>query len=212
MLQAQRFFNRGVLNYLLGGQTMNVLRIKILFILIVILISGCKGTPQSSKSNPQKFLSEQQGTIEKKDSSKNNYSNSNKSSIPKEQYQFFGEWVIGKPAAYGRISAYGEEEIKGFQGKQITYSNKVACFSGNFIEDPWYKISRVSRNDFFAGNYVDLRELGVKENNITKVEVFVNKDFSNPWRSTGRFFFVKDSDHLILYDQGVYFELLRKKN
>lgn len=124
---------------------------------------------------------------------------------------FFGEWVIKSQIASGRVSEYGDEEIKKLLGKKLNYSSNLASYDNNVLKMPYYEKSTINEKDFFIGNYVSFEQLGIKSKSIVKVEVYTNKELNKPWDCIGRMLFVKNDNILILYDGGIYFELDRVK-
>lgn len=130
---------------------------------------------------------------------------------PEKKEVFFGEWVIKREIASGRVTEYDEQDIKKLLGKKITYLADMASFENDMLKNPYYEVSTISEEDFFADSYVSLEQLGVKAKSIIRVEVYKNQEYEDPPFSTGGIFFVKDRDTLILYDGGIYFELTRTK-
>ncbi|OPJ63062.1 hypothetical protein [Clostridium oryzae] len=136
-----------------------------------------------------------------------------KSSTSKNKKRiFYGTWIIKKAIAYGRVTAYGNKEIKKMIGKKLTYLRHEASYDNNVLKQPYYKISSISRDEFFSYSYTDLSKLGIKKKSIKMVEIFTNKSATLSWDSTGNYCFIKNKDTLILLDGGVYFKLVRKSN
>lgn len=123
---------------------------------------------------------------------------------------FYGEWIIKRAIAYGKVTAYDEQDIEKLLGKKITYLPNRASFENDVLIHPYFLVSRESKDEFFVNSNVTFEQLGVTANSITRVRIYTNKEHTKPWFSTGGIFYT-DNNILIMYDGGVYFALERIK-
>lgn len=191
-----------LLNNILKGELIVMKRLTIAtFIIISLCVSmyACNALPSTNANNQKKDLQNDNESILKE--TKN---------IEKKE-TFHGEWLIKKQLASGRVSEYGEEDVNKLLDKKITYSINEATFDNSKLMNPHYKSSTISEKDFFEYNYVRFERLGIKSESIIKIEVYTDKECTKQWDSTGNMIFVKDQNTLVLYDGGVYFELIRRE-
>ena len=124
---------------------------------------------------------------------------------------FFGEWTIAKNIANNKVSVYSKDEIEKRIGKKVTYSDSLASFDNNICSSPSYKKMIIITKEEDEKNYVKFADLGIKNESVTSVEVFSNKEQSKSWISSGSLFYVKEQNTLIMVDNGAFFELTRSK-
>lgn len=122
---------------------------------------------------------------------------------------FYGKWVITKHVARNKISTYGKQDIKRIIGKKLVYSVHLVSFDDATFKKPYYYKSVVRRNEFESStnNFITFKDLGIKSESVTSVEVFKNNKIA--WENPGSSFFVKNKDSLIMIDNGDFFELNR---
>ena len=125
----------------------------------------------------------------------------------KSQKSFYGEWEVKRILAYAQI--FAEEEAKGLIGIKLTYGADVARSANSELKKPFYKQTKVSKNDFESGNRVSFKSLGIEGNSI--IEVIVHKDSINEydWEEIGSYFYINDNNTLIIPAGGKFFEVIR---
>jgi hypothetical protein len=196
-----------------------LIMVMLFVILLCVSMSACNGviktTNKQSSGNTNALL-------DKDNQSKNTYSNemitkqnSNSDDTKSVKEEFYGEWIINRQIAMGRVVAYGDEDVKRLVGKKITYSPDLASYNDTnpysdiITKNPYYEISNISEKDFFADFYVSLERLGINGKSIIKVEVYTDKEFKHPWHNAAGKFYIKDQNTLIFNEGGIYFELVR---
>ncbi len=122
---------------------------------------------------------------------------------------WYGDWEIKKEAASGRVSEYGDDDVKRLIGKKIHYAADSVDFDTTELKSPYYYTTTISDKDFFSLNYVSFDMLGITSPTITEVQIYTDNELKNSWYCTGDEFFIKNNNTLIMYDGGVYFELDR---
>jgi len=126
------------------------------------------------------------------------------------QESYFGQWIIKKKLAYGRVGVYGDDAINSMIGKEMSFSKeKSSCFGDNIsylnstAYNPKYEKVVLSESKFEQENNVTFDQLGIKTEYIIKVNASDSK-------FNGCTFYIKDDNTLILVGGGVYLELDRK--
>ncbi|MBY9078996.1 hypothetical protein D3C81_538580 [compost metagenome] len=126
---------------------------------------------------------------------------------------YYGVWQIVKVFTYGPVSAYDQKDIDQLLGQKVTYSDKVAGIANREVSNPYYKESDFTDGDFVLYFNLTLAGIGVKETSIRTIEVFSDIDCKNNYTETGSIFFLTNSnDRLIMYDQGVFFEMKKDQS
>lgn len=196
-------------------------------IMFIILFSSCSNanfTNTSNGMNDKEKTREKVGLIsetEDKDSIKPTEStNTSKfdsfderevDSESQTDEDFYGNWLINRTVAFGKVSSLSDEEINELIGCSVEYSSNTAKFGNDICKNPVYKKSIISETNFFENNgYTTFKELGLQGDSVTMVEIFCEKeDYSNFWYTIGGRFFVKDNNTLITNYEGVFFELIK---
>lgn len=126
---------------------------------------------------------------------------------------YYGVWYITKVLGYGPASVYDEEDIERIIGKEVIYSNEKAGTSSREIKNPHYKETLYTEDEFTNNYNIWLENIGVKSNSIKLVQVFIDKEFhENYFETGGDFFLTENKDMLIMFDQGVFFEMDKVSN
>ncbi|MNC42675.1 hypothetical protein D3C75_914970 [compost metagenome] len=126
---------------------------------------------------------------------------------------YYGVWKITKVLGYGPASAYDEEAIEKIIGKEVTYSNEKAGISPREIKNPYYKETLYTEDEFTNNYNIWLENIGVKTNTIKFVQIFMDKEFhENYFETGGDFFLTENKEMLIMFDQGVFFEMDKVKS
>jgi len=123
---------------------------------------------------------------------------------------FYGKWIVEKFITCGTGSPYGESAIKQIINKEIIYSKEIASFDKVACKSPIYEKTIIYEDRFFdTHGYISFSKLGIKGKNIEEVQIFKTKE--DKWVNLGSNFLVIDKNNLILYDDGTFFKLVRKK-
>jgi hypothetical protein len=171
---------------------------------------------QIKTENTEKQASKDSSTANKSNTvianpTPNNSATTNSTGTVKQpQETFYGQWVIKKPLAYGRVGTYGSDNTAQLIGRNLSFSKeKATCFGDaiqaldNVVISPVYKKIVVSKVDFETANpTVTFDKLGIKADSIIQVDIVDSK-------YNGCTFFIKDNNTLILYGGGTFFELVR---
>jgi hypothetical protein len=170
------------------------------------------------KTSEKKVMVDETGdknSINPTNSINNSKSNSGKVQEINSQSQtnedLYGNWLIKRTVAFGKVSSLSDEDINKLIGKRIEYSPNKASFGNDICENPKYKKSIISEKDFFENNgYTSFKELGLQGDSVIMVEIFCEKeDYSNFWYTIGGRIFEKDKNTLIANYEGVFFELVK---
>ena len=129
----------------------------------------------------------------------------------KANESLYGNWVVEKEIAVGPVAAITEDEIKDFIGKKVVYSDKIAKFDGELLNNPKYLKTTILKDDFLTRERMPLTKLGISEKAVTEIEIYIDNDCASLWDSAGSQIYIKNKDALIIGYGGVYFELSRKK-
>jgi len=183
------------------------IKCKLYFVLIGVLLTACSSSRFESKvsqENADRYIN-----IENSNFSEKNYS-PREAPTAKEDEVFYGDWIFKDVIASGSVSQNSDEDIKKIEGKRVFFSSDSVSFENKKINSPFYKKMNVSKNDFFNESYVDLNDLGIKKDYVTKVEVYLDSNYQNFWDSLGGEFYIKDNNTIIIDYGGDYFRLVRK--
>ncbi|WP_435923528.1 hypothetical protein [Paenibacillus sp. DYY-L-2] len=187
-----------------------------LFILLIMLVivSGCK-------DNPEVITNENETDIPVTVNQDNNVMNEGKqTNTPKEDSNkegeadsninasdFFGVWEFTKILP-GYISGLTQEEAEGYIGKQVTYMPLYCEYEGQVLHQPHYKYEQLPTSDFIEGYKLSNQDWNIKEDYITRVEVYQDETQMEPWQEYVSSFFIIDS-HLIISIEGDFFQMDR---
>lgn len=180
------------------------------FVLLIISVTACKAkevnTPVNQATSSVQKTSEATNTPK---ITQNNTIDTSNNVQPKQKQLFYGKWEIKKQIAFGPVSIYSNEDIKKMIGKKLNYSDVKAVIETNICETPYYKKLTISQTDFETSNKIKLSSLGITNNSIDQITVYISSSSKEIWDSIGCIFYVKDQNTLVLFDGGVYFELDR---
>ncbi|MCM1991825.1 hypothetical protein [Oceanirhabdus seepicola] len=139
------------------------------------------------------------------------YYNFEESNVNKNEEIYLGDWRIKKVLASGRGTTYSSDDINYILNKVLYFSKEEAsCFGDDIIyldmvaKNPVYSKSVISKEDFESGwrHYVLFEDLGIQRDSITEINASDSK-------GNGSILYIKDSNTMILYGGGVFFELER---
>jgi hypothetical protein len=163
--------------------------------------------------NANKAISNTEVNITKKSfTSSENSTKVQQNTIAENQNSFFGEWQLKRILTTGPVLQNSESDMKSYIGRKLSYSKNSVQDNTNICNKPFYKISQVPKDDFESGNRVSFSKLGLNANAITQVNVVTDQELKNDWDSMGSFFYIKDSNTLIVYLGGYYLEAERIKS
>lgn len=120
------------------------------------------------------------------------------------QEPFYGTWTIKKDIPTSNVAALDDKAVQALIGKEATYSAARATFGSATCRNPRYKKFVVSKEDFFDANRIDLKELGIGTSFVTEIDIY------DADKKLFGILYVKGTDTLVFFDDGVYFELTRK--
>ena len=163
---------------------------------VMILITSCTAYGDPSIQKKESIISDN-----------NNKKNEKNNEI------YLGKWLVKRVVAFAKISAIEDEEIKKFINKELVYSLNEAKIDNKLLENPYYKKSQISDDEFFEKGYIYLEDIGINKDNVNKVEVFSKNtnDYAYAWYEFGGIFYIKDNDTLIVDYKGAYFEVKRNQ-
>ncbi|MGG4143821.1 hypothetical protein ABEW34_11855 [Paenibacillus algorifonticola] len=161
------------------------------FYCVLILLSGC-----GVKAN-----------FEEKASPTLNYNNSTESL----DHLFFGAWIIKEDFKLGTVSIYDEKDIKSLLGKRVDYSIKYSQFDQKKLENPFYKKTVVSNEDFLIHHNVLLKNLDITQDDVTMIEVYTDSGLKEYWNEIGATFYLTNSNEIIVFDNGTFFKMEKAK-
>ncbi len=130
---------------------------------------------------------------------------------------FYGKWEIVRCAAKTFISNWDNEDeiIESSLSEIYIYSeqsmeNITSDGYVTTIKNPYYKLTLITLEEL-SGYRIPVKDLELNSNIITKVKVYLDKDFKKKCEYVGSTFFIKDKDTLLLLTNGAFFEMKRVK-
>lgn len=127
------------------------------------------------------------------------------------QRAVYGQWQV-TGAKCPTECTLGQAELASWQGRIATYSDTLAGFAGHVCRSPRYAPGFWPGSGLYGG--ARLVDLGIAGDSVMVVEV---RCLAEPqagadprWRAPGAFLIVKDSGHLLMVWEGVYFELTHR--
>lgn len=159
-----------------------------------------KGSTDSDEKNTSNvkngYEGNGEGNVQNKDEDKSNE-------------MFFGKWTISKDLTTAtQITTYSTKQINSMMGKTVNFSKENATAFGesesdlnNIIENPVYKKTIVTKQEFEDSWKIKFKDLGIDKDSITVVDV------SSPQSKNTCEFLIKDDNTLILYGGGILLEL-----
>lgn len=124
-------------------------------------------------------------------------------SDPADSEDFYGSWKIVSKAGTSAAYALSEDEINALIGSTITYGSDVYKNGDSEIAITGYEQKTETADDLYNDFRVQLTDLGVTAETIQSVTVNAEGDF------VGSTFFPVDSDTLLIYYEGVFFNATR---
>lgn len=181
--------------------------ISIIFILSVLQLAGC-GKEKNVYMEETKIESESQNiedeTIESPFAAPTPKPKENAEPESEEISGIYGKWKILDMAGHGYI--YGEFSMEDYVGGVVTIAEDyMECdlpMGKSKLENPKYKLTTQSRNEFLEGRKVTVDNIfGFKPDKIQMIEVIY--DYDDIWDGFVRFW-IRDETHLIFLGP-VYF-------
>ncbi|WBW97289.1 YARHG domain-containing protein [Oceanirhabdus sp. W0125-5] len=127
---------------------------------------------------------------------------------------YLGDWKINRVLDSGKVTVYSSDDINYILNQVMHFSKEEAsCFGDGLIyldmvaKNPTYSKSVISKEDFESGwrHYVLFENLGITGDTATKIN-------ARDSEGNGCSLYIKDSNTMILYGGGVFFELERIEN
>lgn len=175
--------------------------------LLTFLFVGCATTPkavENLKSEVASSASESTLSSSVAESSSNTMAEQSSKSNEKAYY---GKWVIQKILAYGSSGTYSSDSAEKLVGQSLNFSaEKATVITDNpsnplvSITAPKYAETTESGTNFQANFQISFDKLGIKENNVTVVNV------TGSDKTVGTFL-IKSNNTIIFIAGGAYFEL-----
>lgn len=171
-------------------------RIKIISIAIVIGIccTACSTTTTNSTQGSSLNTESSNNTVSQK---------TNADSDVTGLKSFYGTWkvksCIGTSASY----ALSEDEINSLIGTTITYGSDVFKNGDTKISVSKYEEEHETADQFYENFGIHLTDIEITEDNVNDVFIGVEGEFF------GDNFYIKDSNTLVIYYVGVFFEAIR---
>lgn len=122
---------------------------------------------------------------------------------------FYGEWLVTRVVAWGKVNIYGWEGIDNLVGQKITYRSKQVSLGDDVCSDPQYVTVSMSRQEWEKGIYISFNQMGIDADSAAMIEVFTDQAHKESWDSVGNAFFIKDENTLLAIHGGVCLELSR---
>ncbi|MGH4122725.1 MAG: hypothetical protein ACREV6_07335 [Clostridium sp.] len=172
--------------------------------------SNSTGTETVEQAPKNSSTANQTNTVIEKSTTKSSATTNSKREVKQPQEIFYGQWVIEKPLAYGKVGTYGSDNITQLIGRKLSFSKEKATCFGDTIKDldnvvinPLYKKTVVSKVDFDVDNPgITFDKLGIKTDSIIRIQTTDSK-------GNGCTFFIKDNNTLILSGGMTFFKLVR---
>lgn len=118
---------------------------------------------------------------------------------------YYGKYQVTSCLGTAATYAMSEEEINeklgktlSYSGAEVVYGEAVIAVSEYGYEEESYPVDRL-----YSDFRIQAADLGITSTEITAVSVLTEGNFF------GNYFFVVDSDNLIVYYEGVFFEAKR---
>ena len=127
-----------------------------------------------------------------------------------EPSSIYGHWVVRRLIPTSGISA-GPGDLGSWIGARVFYSASEVRFGSQVVENPWYKISRVSAKDFFRDSKFPLAEVGIHSRSVIEIDIVDRHGRDVLLKGPGSLLFVRSRDVLITVWDGGYFEMVRVK-
>ncbi|MDP4182109.1 MAG: DUF6287 domain-containing protein [Bacillota bacterium] len=126
----------------------------------------------------------------------------------RENEVFYGNWRIEKILA-DDVKGKFSDEIKNMVGKKVSYSKEQVSLGDKVWKSPAYNKTVISDDNFQSGNSRSFISIGIKEPTVIQVQADIKYDKIS-WQTIS-LFLVKNNNTLILFHQGVYFEVNREQ-
>ena len=119
----------------------------------------------------------------------------------------FGNWEVTRIIPTKGIAALSQTEAEAFVHSKFFYSKSETTYNKISCNSPKFKVVKTSEEQFFDGFYNTFAELGISDDFTYTVNVNCS-DNNSDW-FIGSFLYTKDINHLVVFIEGVFFELER---
>ena len=175
--------------------------------ILITILSGCQNIFEKVKSGSNSDAITNNDRSEEPLNIVNSEDNLEKEIVNDED--FYGEWIIKQYYPFTGVTEYSVTDAEKLLGKRIIYSYNSVSFDEKSCNAPCFYIETVSKKDFEELNYYTFQQLNLETESIAAVDVYTDKDLKSLWDSIGSSFLIKDKNNLILFEGGVYFDLVR---
>jgi hypothetical protein len=121
----------------------------------------------------------------------------------------FGHWSVTGWSCPAQGCALARAQAAAFRGRPAFYSDSLVRIGGTVCRGPRYNIGYWPATGLYGGSR--LRDFGIRADSALVVEVGCAAQphsGSDPrWQVWGAFLIIKDSEHLLVVWEGVFFEL-----
>lgn len=123
---------------------------------------------------------------------------------------YYGNWAVSKVILTQSDATLSKKAANAYIGKSYAFSATSATAGKVKLANPTYEVSVFSASDFTSSWGIQTAKLGLPAS-ITMVEVYKGKGMNAElWPSCGTLF-VKSAKALVMFVDGVFFELAKKK-
>jgi hypothetical protein len=122
---------------------------------------------------------------------------------------YIGNWSVTKVVLSAPGATLSKQKQKNLIGKKLSLTETKATFGTDTLKAPSYQVSEITSDDFSGSWGVTAKKVGLGSS-ILMVEVYTGQGMSaDLWKPLGTIF-VKNTKSLLMYLDGVYFELAKK--
>lgn len=125
----------------------------------------------------------------------------------------FGHWRVSGSSCSAQGCALTRAQADAWRGRPALYSDSLVRIGGTVCRRPRYNVAYWPSTGVYGGSR--LEDFGIRGDSALVVQVECPaKPRSEPdprWQVWGAFLLVKDSDHLLVLWEGVFFELTRER-
>ena len=129
------------------------------------------------------------------------------------QRAVFGDWRVTGSSCPAQGCAFTHAQADAWRGQLAFYSDSVVRIGGTVCRAPRYEVGYWPATGIYGGSR--LKDFGIRGDSALIVEVGCpaqsGREPDHRWEVWGAFVLVKDSDHLLVLWEGVFFELTRTR-
>jgi hypothetical protein len=121
----------------------------------------------------------------------------------------FGHWSVTGWSCPVQGCALAPAQASAFRGRRAFYSDSLVRIGGTVCRGPRYNVDYWPATGLYGGSR--LKDFGIRADSALVVEVGcapqVHSKLDPRWQVWGAFVIIKDSEHLLVVWEGVFFEL-----